>query len=47
MVLDCGYRVIRVFDYEMNEVTSIKITLKIEFYKRKAICKNLFRVSRV
>ena len=38
---------VRVFDYEMNEVASIKINIKIEIYKRKAICKNLFRASRV
>ena len=38
---------IRVFDYEMNEVASIKIYIKMEIYKRMAICKNLFRVSRV
>ena len=39
---------IRVFDYEMNEVASIKIYIKMEIYKRMAICKKkLFRVSRV
>ena len=39
MVLDCGYRV---FDYETNEVTSIKINIKIEIYKREAICKKIY-----
>ena len=30
---------IRVFDYEMNEVASIQIYIKMEIYKRRAICK--------
>ena len=33
LVLDCERRMIRVFDYEMNEVASIKLTLKWRFIK--------------
>ena len=36
---------IRVFDYEMNEVASIKITLKLRYIKDEVFVK-IFRASR-